>query len=74
MSMTKSQDALFYYLDDAFNTFGGVPEEIVTDNMKTIMDEARTKNTKGKINLRFQQFADDYGFGVQPCIAGTPKT
>jgi len=74
MSMTKSQDALFYYLDDAFNTFGGVPEEIVTDNMKTVMDEARTKNTKGKINLRFQQFADDYGFRVQPCIAGTPKT
>ena len=49
-------------------------EEIVTDNMKTIMDQPGTRGSKGKINIRFQQFADDYGFRVQPCIAATPKT
>lgn len=74
MSMTKSQDILFLFLDDAFQTFGGVPAEIVTDNMKTVMDEPRTKGSKGKVNIRFQQFADDYQFRVQPCIAATPKT
>lgn len=74
MSMTKSQDVLLSLLDDAFQTFSGVPEEIVTDNMKTVMDEPRTKGSPGKVNVRFRQFADDYGFRVQPCVAATPRT
>ena len=73
VSLTKTQDILFSFLDDAFESFGGVPDEIVTDNMKTVMDEARTEYSKGKVNNRFQQFADDYGFKVQPYIAGHPK-
>lgn len=74
LTMSKSQDVLFSCLDNAFETFGGVPEEIVTDNMKTVMDSPRTKGSEGKINIRFKQFADDYGFKVQPCVAATPKT
>ena len=74
MSMTKSQDVLLSLLDDAFQTFSGVPEEIVTDNMKTVMDEPRTKGSPGKVNVRFRQFADDYGFRVQPCVVATPRT
>lgn len=74
MSMTRSQDVLFFFLDDAFETLGGVPEEIVTDNMKTVMDEPRTKGSHGKVNIRFQQFADDYGFRTQPCLVSTPRT
>lgn len=74
VSLTKKQDILFSFLDDAFETFGGVPDEIVTDNMKTVMDEARTEYFEGKVNNRFQQFADDYGFKVRPCIGGHPKT
>lgn len=74
VSLTKTQDILFSFLDDAFENFGGVPDEIVTDNMKTVMDDARTEYFEGKVNNRFQQFANDYGFKVQPCIAGHPKT
>ena len=74
VSLNKTQDILFSFLDDAFETFGGIPAEIVTDNMKTVMDEARTEYFEGKINNKFKQFADDYGFKVQPCIAGRPKT
>ncbi len=74
LSISKTQDVLFSFLDDAFETFGGVPKEIVTDNMKTVMDEARTEYFEGKINPKFKQFADDYGFKVHPCIAGRPRT
>lgn len=74
VSLTKTQDVLFSFLDDAFETLGGIPEEIVTDNMKTVMDEARTEHFKGKVNNKFQQFSDDYGFKVKPCIAGRPRT
>ena len=55
--MSKSQDILLFLLDDAFQTFGGVPEEILTDNMKTVMDETRTKRYHGKVNTRFQHFS-----------------
>jgi transposase len=62
LSLSKTQDILFNFLDDAFEVFGGVPKEILTDNMSNVMDEARTKKSSGKINNRFKQFANDYGF------------
>lgn len=74
MSLTKTQDVLFNHLDNAFSNFGGVPDELLVDNMKTVMDEPRTEYRKGKINNKFQSFANDYGFKVIPCIAGRPKT
>lgn len=74
LSVSKSQDILFSFLNDAFEAFGGVPHEILTDNMKTVMDEARTEHSKGRINQRFKQFADDYGFKTKACIAGRPQT
>jgi len=74
LSLTKTQDVLFHFLDDAFETFGGVPKEILTDNMKTVMDQSRTEYFKGKINNKFKQFADDYGFRVHPCIAARANT
>ncbi len=74
VSLSRTQDILLSFLDDAFETFGGVPEEIVTDNMKTVMDEAGTEHSSGKVSARFQQFADGYGFCVKPCTAGRPQT
>lgn len=74
LSLSKTQDVLFSLLNDALETLGGVPEEIVTDNMKTVMDQPRTSGSDGKINLWFEQFATDYGFRVSPCVAGRPQT
>lgn len=74
LSLSRTQDILFSFLDEAFESFGGVPQELLTDNMKTVMDNPRTNNSKGKINNKFQQFANDYGFKVRPCIAGRPNT
>lgn len=74
LSISKTQDVLFHFLDSAFEIFGGVPDEIVTDNMSTVMDVARSEQCGGKINVKFKQFADDYGFKVKPCIAGRPRT
>jgi len=74
LSLEKSQEVLFSFLNEAFEAFGGVPHELLTDNMKTVMDEARTCYHKGKVNNKFEQFANDYGFKVRPCIAGRPNT
>lgn len=74
LSLEKAQDILFSFLNESFEAFGGVPKEVLTDNMKTVMDEPRTAYRNGKTNNKFQQFADDYGFKVRPCIAGRPNT
>lgn len=37
MSVSKSQSVLFSFLTEAFETIGGVPHELLTDNMKTVM-------------------------------------
>lgn len=74
LSLSKSQEVLLFFLDQAFQVFGGVPKELLTDNMKTVMEEARTEYQQGIVNGKFAQFAKDYGFQVKPCIAGRPQT
>ncbi len=74
LSLSKTQDVLFSLLNDALEKFGGVPHEIVTDNMKTVMDQPRIKHSEGKVNICFEQFARDYGFQIRACIAGRPQT
>ena len=74
LSLTKTQDMLFNFLTESFEAIGGVPHTLLTDNMKTVMDEPRTPYYAGKINNKFQQFADDFGFQTHPCIAGKPNT
>ncbi|WP_026585287.1 IS21 family transposase [Bacillus sp. J33] len=74
LSISKSQSILLSFLTESFEAFGGVPKTILTDNMKTIMDNPRTEYQKGKVNEKFFQFSKDMGFEVKPCIAGRPRT
>jgi len=74
LSISKSQSILFSFLTESFEAFGGVPKTILTDNMKTVMDEPRTEYQKGTVNERFYQFSQDMGFEVKPCIAGRART
>lgn len=74
LSLSKSREVLVHLLSECFDMIGGVPQEIVTDNMKSIMDSARTAFRMGTVNKSFDAFADDYGFSVKPCIAATPRT
>lgn len=62
LSLEKTQDVVFSFLNESFEAFGGVPKELLTDNMKTVMDQLSTAYQREKVNNKFQQFADDYGF------------
>jgi transposase len=50
LTTSKAQPILMSFLTETFEALGGVPAELVTDNMKTVMDEARTEYSSGKIN------------------------
>lgn len=58
----------------AFGYFNGCPKEILFDNMKTVVDKARTTTTKVVFNKRFESFSNDAGFTPLACIGYRPKT
>lgn len=74
LSLWMTQDILIHLLVECFESLGGVPRVLLTDNMKRVMDEARTQSRKGKVNARFAAFAKDFGFKLVPCIAASPMT
>lgn len=74
VSFDRRQDILLEFLTQAFEIIGGVPKVIVNDNMKTIMNEARSRNNEGVINNKYYQFSKDFGFKVRPCMARRAKT
>lgn len=71
---STSQAYLFDFLTSAFEGLGGVPKEILIDNASTMMDKARTERSGGKVNPKFQQFSDDFGFNIVPCVRARPNT
>ena len=74
LSLSKSQSVLLSFLTESFETIGGVPKTLLVDNMKSVMDEPRTRYQEGKINEKFYQFSKDFNFKVKPCLAGRPET
>lgn len=74
VTQSRTQDTLLSCLTESFEHIGGVPQTIVCDNMKTIMDIARTQKHPGKINARFLEYSREMGFEVKPCIAYRPET
>ena len=58
----------------AFKYFGGTPKEILFDNMRSIIDKARTQYSEPVYNEKFKQFAKDANFIPKACVAYRPCT
>lgn len=74
VEFTQKQDAetLMSCLVRAFHYFGGVTEVLLTDNMKTIVDDRI--DGQPKWNARFLDFASYYGFLPRACRPYRPET
>ena len=68
---TRTTDDLLACLLDAFLTFGGIPEECVTDNMSALV--AFSGGRRRKVE-RAWRFAEEAGFRLVLCRPGTPET
>lgn len=67
-------ETLLIFLAEAFEELGGVPKEIVIDNLKSFVDKSRYKDNPAILNVKFDEFCKEYGIEVKPCIARRPKT
>ena len=70
----RSQQTLFNCMIKAFEFFGGVPKEILFDNMKTVVDHSKSSFSKTVFNQNFEYFAKDIGFVPIACRAYRPQT
>ena len=74
LTFDRSQQTLFECMTSAFEFFGGVTDEILFDNMKTVVDHVKSDFSNIVINEKFAQFAKDTGFIVKACRAYRPET
>lgn len=74
LTSDKTQKTLFECMNEAFEYFGGVPKEIVFDNMATVVDRANSKIGNVKLNTKFVQYSKDIGFNPITCRIYRPQT
>ena len=74
LTTDRSQPTVFKGLLNSFKYFGGVPKEILFDNMRSIVDQSRTQYGKPIYNTKFYSFTKDAGFIAKSCLAYRPQT
>ena len=70
---SMEQSVLFACMINAFRHFGGVPAELLFDNMKTAYIYS-VSNGRWEVNTKMAAFAAHYGFIPRRCRAYRPKT
>ena len=74
LTFDQTQVTLFKCMTNAFKYFGGTTEEILFDNMKTIVDRTKSDFTDVVINSKAMQFSKDAGFKIVTCRPYRPRT
>jgi len=71
--VTQRQDALMESLEAAFKAFGGVPRELLFDNLKQVVATPRTEERDAVVQPSFLAFAEHWGFQTVACPAYWPR-
>ena len=74
LTSDKTQNTLFKCMNEAFKYFGGIPKEILFDNMATVVDRANSRIGHVKLNTKFIQYSKDIGFNPITCRIFRPQT
>ncbi len=74
LTLDRTQETVFQSLTNAFKYFGGVPKEILFDNMKTVVDHAKSEYANPVVNQKMYEFSKDMGFEIKLCRAFRPQT
>lgn len=74
LTFDQTHGTLFKCMLNAFKYLGGTTEEILFDNMKTIVDRAKSNFTDVVINSKAIQFSKDAGFKIITCKPYRPRT
>ena len=71
--VSERRPVLMELLEECFGELGGVPLEMLFDNMKQVVAEARTADRPARIQTAFGAFADHWSFEAKACPAYWPR-
>lgn len=74
LTLDQTQLTLFKCMTNSFKYFGGTTEEILFDNMKTIVNHVKSTYTEIVLNSKAVQFSKDAGFKIITCRPYRPRT
>lgn len=66
------QENLFIGMTNAFKYFGGAPQTVLTDNMKSVVQSRNRLQVT--FNVKYEFFMAEYGFGTMLCRVRAPET
>lgn len=74
LTTNREQKTLFKCMISAFSYFQGIPQEILFDNMKTVVDRSKSTFSSVEFNKIFKHFTNDAGFKPIACRPYRPQT
>ena len=72
--VSERRPVLMECLEKAFRELGGIPWELLIDNMKSAVAIARTKNHPAVLQPAFLDFSEHWGFETLACPPYWPRT
>lgn len=74
LTLNTKAETLITFLAKSFEEIGGVPRELVIDNLKQFVDIPRYRDQEAILTAIFTEFCKDYGIIVKPCMPRRPQT
>jgi len=74
MILDTKTDELLSFLAESFEEIGGVPHELVIDNLKQFVEKPRYKDSDALLTNKLIEFAKDYNIKIKPCMPYRPQT
>ncbi len=71
--VSERRPVMLELLEKAFGELGGVPKELLIDNLKQAIEVARSAEEPAKVQPEFASFADHWGFEVVACPPYWPR-
>src|SRR5690554_536527 len=74
MILDTKTDELLSFLAESFEEIGGVPHELVIDNLKQFVEKPRYKDNEALLTNKLIEFLKDYNIEIKPCMPYRPQT
>ncbi len=74
LTLDTKTETLLDFLASAFEHIGGVPKELVIDNLKQFVEKVRVKQNDALFTNAFDEFCKDYGIKPFACMPYRPQT
>jgi len=74
LTLDTKVETLLSFLAESFEEIGGVPKELVIDNLKAFVESPRYKGQEAQLTNAFSEFLKDYSIQAKPCMPYRPQT